>query len=200
METENSQKLFSVSIIHNSKIKELSDGNRVIETELLTSQTTFLLWVPQFLSYELWKLRYKLWKLLNQTPLHYLPIFLMIFLLSLVFLSFDQILKKKRRRLSFDHSSLFLIIGGATMISPFGLEPYFDIHLSSLPIAMDSNLRGYLCIVASLLFIQFDYSWSFWRHLHSLRFQTQGMIKPLHLCGALLKTYGYCNGLKGKLM
>ena len=108
--------------------------------------------------------------------------------------------KKKRRRLSFDHSSLFLIIGGATMISPFGLEPYFDIHLSSLPIAMDSNLRGYLCIVASLLFIQFDYSWSFWRHLHSLRFQTQGMIKPLHLCGALLKTYGYCNGLKGKLM
>ena len=53
METKNSQNVFSVSITHNSKIKELSDGNRVIETELLTSQTTFLLWVPQFLSYEL---------------------------------------------------------------------------------------------------------------------------------------------------
>ena len=30
METENSQKLFSVSITLNSKIRELSDGNRVI--------------------------------------------------------------------------------------------------------------------------------------------------------------------------
>ena len=30
MKTENSQKLFSVSITHNSKIRELSDGNRVI--------------------------------------------------------------------------------------------------------------------------------------------------------------------------
>ena len=34
METENSQKLFSVSITHNSKIRELSDGNRVLETKL----------------------------------------------------------------------------------------------------------------------------------------------------------------------
>ena len=34
METENSQKLFSVSITHNSKIRELSDGNKVIEIEL----------------------------------------------------------------------------------------------------------------------------------------------------------------------
>ena len=50
METENSQKLFSVSIIHNSKIRELSDENRVI-----ICQTNFLLWVPPFLSYELWK-------------------------------------------------------------------------------------------------------------------------------------------------
>ena len=50
METENSQKLFSVSITHNSKIRELSDGNRVI-----VFQTNFLLWVPPFLSYELWK-------------------------------------------------------------------------------------------------------------------------------------------------
>ena len=57
MEIENSQKLFSVSITHNSKIRELSDGNRVIETELSFGQTTFLLWVPLFLRYELWKLR-----------------------------------------------------------------------------------------------------------------------------------------------
>ena len=41
METENSQKLFSVSITHNSKIRELSDGNRVIETELLFAKQTF---------------------------------------------------------------------------------------------------------------------------------------------------------------
>ena len=30
MKTENNQNLFSVSITHNSKIRELSDGNRVI--------------------------------------------------------------------------------------------------------------------------------------------------------------------------
>ena len=48
METKNSQKLFSISITHNSKIKELSDGNRVI-----VCQTNFLLWVPPFLNYKL---------------------------------------------------------------------------------------------------------------------------------------------------
>ena len=64
METENSKNVFSVSITHNSKIRELSDGNRVIE-----SQITFLSWIPPFLSYELWKQRYELWKLMNQTPL-----------------------------------------------------------------------------------------------------------------------------------
>ena len=41
MKIENSQKLFSVSITHNSKIRELSDGNRVIETELLFAKQTF---------------------------------------------------------------------------------------------------------------------------------------------------------------
>ena len=41
METENNQKLFLVSITHNSKIRELSDGNRVIETELLFAKQTF---------------------------------------------------------------------------------------------------------------------------------------------------------------
>ena len=59
--------LFSVSITHNSKIRDLSDGNRVMETELSFGQTTFLLWVPPFLSYELWKLRIESWKLLVQT-------------------------------------------------------------------------------------------------------------------------------------
>ena len=53
METENIQNVFSIFITHNSKIRELSNGNRVIEIELWTSQTTFLLWVPPFLSYEL---------------------------------------------------------------------------------------------------------------------------------------------------
>ena len=31
IETENSQNVFSVSITHNSKIRELSDGNRVMD-------------------------------------------------------------------------------------------------------------------------------------------------------------------------
>ena len=34
MEIENSQNMFSISITHNSKIRELSNGNRVMETEL----------------------------------------------------------------------------------------------------------------------------------------------------------------------
>ena len=67
METENSQNVFSVFITHNSKIKELSYGNRVMKTELSFGQITFLLWVPSFLSYELWKLRIELRKLLIQT-------------------------------------------------------------------------------------------------------------------------------------
>ena len=41
METENSEKLFSISITHNSKIRELSDENRVMETELLFAKQTF---------------------------------------------------------------------------------------------------------------------------------------------------------------
>ena len=62
MKTENSQNVFSISITHNSKIRELSDGNRVI-----VGQTTFLSWVPPFLSYELWKLRIELRKQAIQT-------------------------------------------------------------------------------------------------------------------------------------
>ena len=41
METENSQNVFSVSITHNSKIRELSDGNRVIETKLSFAKQPF---------------------------------------------------------------------------------------------------------------------------------------------------------------
>ena len=64
METENSQNVFSVSITHNSKIRELSDGNRVI-----ICQTTFLLWVPPFLCYKLWKQRIELSKkAIQMTP------------------------------------------------------------------------------------------------------------------------------------
>ena len=67
METENSFWLFSVFITYNSKMRELSDGNRVMEIELSIGQTTFLLWVPPFFSYELWKLRIKLSNLVDQT-------------------------------------------------------------------------------------------------------------------------------------
>ena len=58
--------MFSVSITHNSKIKEFSDENKKLETELCGAKQTSQLWVPQFLSYELWKQSYKLWKSLIQ--------------------------------------------------------------------------------------------------------------------------------------
>ena len=67
METENSQKLCLVFITHNSKIRELSDGNRVMETELSFVKQFFLLWIPLFLNYELWKQRIKLSKNSIQT-------------------------------------------------------------------------------------------------------------------------------------
>ena len=38
MKTENSQNVFLVSITHNSKIRELSDENRVMEIKLSCSQ------------------------------------------------------------------------------------------------------------------------------------------------------------------
>ena len=42
MEIENNQRLFSVSITHNSKIRELSDGNKVmvVPNELLAMGPT----------------------------------------------------------------------------------------------------------------------------------------------------------------
>ena len=57
MENKNSQNVFSVFITHNSKIRELNYGNRVI-----VRQTNIELWIPLFLSYELWKLRIELRK------------------------------------------------------------------------------------------------------------------------------------------
>ena len=68
--------MFSVSITHNSKIRELSDGNRVI-----VCQTAFLLWVLPLLSYELWKLRIELPNLPIQTPPKQLPTFFFFFFL-----------------------------------------------------------------------------------------------------------------------
>ena len=61
METENSQKLFLVFITHNSKIRELSDWNRVMETELLFAKQTFYYGFHQFLimSYENRELSYQ---------------------------------------------------------------------------------------------------------------------------------------------
>ena len=41
MKTENSQKVFSVFIIHNSKIRELSDRNKKLKTELWFAKQTF---------------------------------------------------------------------------------------------------------------------------------------------------------------
>ena len=41
MEIENNQNVFSVFITHNSKIRELSDGNRVMETELSFAKQPF---------------------------------------------------------------------------------------------------------------------------------------------------------------
>ena len=43
METENTWNVFSISITHNSKIRELSDRNRKLKTELWFSQTDFSL-------------------------------------------------------------------------------------------------------------------------------------------------------------
>ena len=58
IKTENSQKLFSVSITRNSKSRELSDGNRVMETELLFAKQTFAMGPTIF---ELWVMKTDNW-------------------------------------------------------------------------------------------------------------------------------------------
>ena len=76
METENSQKVFSVSITHNSKIRELSDGNKKLKTELwLAKQTSFYNWDG---SHHFWELSYENWELSDENwwikrPLTALP-------------------------------------------------------------------------------------------------------------------------------
>ena len=62
METENSQNVFSVSITHNSKIKELSDGNKVMKTELSFAKQPFCYGFYHFwvMSYENWELSYEI--------------------------------------------------------------------------------------------------------------------------------------------
>ena len=69
METENSQNVFSVSITHNSKIRELSDGNRIMETELSFAKQPFC-----HGSHHFWVMSYGNWELscrnsLNKQPL-----------------------------------------------------------------------------------------------------------------------------------
>ena len=61
MEIENSQNVFSVSITNNSKIRELSDGNRVIETELSFAKQPFYYGSHNFwvMSYENRELSYE---------------------------------------------------------------------------------------------------------------------------------------------
>ena len=61
METKNSQKLFSVSITHNSKIRELSDGNRVI-----VCQTNFFAMGP--IIFELWVIKIENWVIKKPNP------------------------------------------------------------------------------------------------------------------------------------
>ena len=104
METENNLWLFSISITHNSKIRELSDGNRVMEIELLFGQTTILLWVPPFLSYELWKLRIELSNLVGQTASKS-PIFM-----GLKFLKLELHCKLEFYKLEFQKSDIFIYI------------------------------------------------------------------------------------------
>ena len=58
IETENSQKLFPVSITYNSKIRELSDENRVMETELLFAKKLFAMGPTIF---ELWVMKTENW-------------------------------------------------------------------------------------------------------------------------------------------
>ena len=53
METENTQNVFSVSITHNSKIKELSDEDRVMETELSFAKQPFC-----YRSHHFWVMSY----------------------------------------------------------------------------------------------------------------------------------------------
>ena len=66
METENSQNVFLVSITHNSKIRELSDENRVMETELSCSQMVLSYMGPTI--FELWVMKTENWVMETSHP------------------------------------------------------------------------------------------------------------------------------------
>ena len=70
MEIENSQNVFSVSITHNSKIRELSDGNRVMETKLSFTKQPFCYGSHYFwiMNYENWELSYEIYQ--SKRPLN----------------------------------------------------------------------------------------------------------------------------------
>ena len=84
METENSQNVFSVSITHNSKIRELSDENKVMETKLLCAKR-----ILSYVSHHFWVMSYENWELsygnrLSKQPLKFsvCPFFFFFFFFS----------------------------------------------------------------------------------------------------------------------
>ena len=71
MKTENSQNVFSVSITHNSKIRKLSDENKVMETKLLCAKR-----ILSYGSHHFWVMSYGNWELsygnkLSKQPLKF---------------------------------------------------------------------------------------------------------------------------------
>ena len=87
MEIKNNQKLFSVSITHNSKIRKLSDGNRVMEIELLFAKQTFCYGSHHFwvMSYENRELSYQ--KTQSKRALSFAQLFISHFFFSFFFFS-----------------------------------------------------------------------------------------------------------------
>ena len=69
MKTENSQNVFSVSITHNSKIIALSDGNRVMETELSCAKR-----ILSYGSHNFWVMSYRNWELSYENRLSKQPL------------------------------------------------------------------------------------------------------------------------------
>ena len=76
METENNQNVFSISITHNSKIRELSGGNKVMKTELSFAKQAFCYGAHHFwiMSYGNWELSYGICQ--SKQPLRLHPLFL----------------------------------------------------------------------------------------------------------------------------
>ena len=101
METENIFWLFSVSITHNSKIRELSDGNRVMETELSFAKQPFCYGSHHFwvISYGNRELSYENW--LSKQPLNLQRVFGWYHtstLCKVFFVSVSQVLSRAREQ------------------------------------------------------------------------------------------------------